>query len=457
MENMMDDTLFVVLGTLLGFVSGLVPGVGNTIMIIASYPLLKDASMLQMLLYYLAIISSSQFSGSVVATVFGIPGESSSLPAVIEGNRMFRRGVGNFAISNAAIGSVLGAFVAVLAVYSILPFAIELIKEFYNNTVQLVILLVATTSICFVMGKSIAQNIFVFGIGIVLALVGTQGSPYYVFLPEVIPYETFPLLLTNLPFFPLIISLYVFPVLLQTYKMFDGYESEKKYEDNNKFSEHCKEFYKNISSSLRGSAFGCFIGLVPHIGAAVSSNLSYAIEKKFGIRWGQYHTKGDIKTLVAAETANNSTGLVSLLPLILIGIPITVSEAMLLGYIEINSYTINYQTTVDSGMFETMVIWFVLINAVSFILAWPLVRYINLLQKISIKQMVWATGLALVALCYYLGAQSYEEVYYMSVMICLLPLGYWLRKAEPMILVIAFILQDKLFASMHIFYQIHFG
>ena len=99
----MDDTLFVVLGTLLGFVSGLVPGVGNTIMIIASYPLLKDASLLQMLLYYLAIISSSQFSGSVVATVFGIPGESSSLPAVIEGNRMFRRGVGNFAISNAAI------------------------------------------------------------------------------------------------------------------------------------------------------------------------------------------------------------------------------------------------------------------------------------------------------------------------------------------------------------------
>ena len=64
--------------------------------------------------------------------------------------------------------------------------------------------------------------------------------------------------------------------------MFDGYESEKKYEDNNKFSEHCKEFYKNISSSLRGSAFGCFIGLVPHIGAAVSSNLSYAIEKKMG-------------------------------------------------------------------------------------------------------------------------------------------------------------------------------
>ena len=73
------------------------------------------------------------------------------------------------------------------------------------------------------------------------------------------------------------------------------------------------------------------------------------------------------------------------------------------------------------------------------------------------KHMLWGTGLGLVALTFYLGVKSYEELYYMSVLICLLPLGYWLRKAEPMILMIAFILQDKLFASMHIFYQIHYG
>jgi TctA family transporter len=160
---------------------------------------------------------------------------------------------------------------------------------------------------------------------------------------------------------------------------------------------------------------------------------------------------------VAAETANNSTGLVSLLPLILIGIPISASEAMLLGYIDINNYTINYETTVESGMFKTLVIWFIVINVLSFLLAWPLVRYVNILQKINMKHMLWGTGLGLVALTFYLGVKSYEELYYMSVLICLLPLGYWLRKAEPMILMIAFILQDKLFASMHIFYQIHYG
>ena len=415
----MEESLFVLLGTLLGFVSGIIPGVGNTVMILASYPLLKDATLLQMLLYYLAIISSSQFSGSVVATVFGVPGESSSLPAVIEGNRMFRRGVGNFAISNAAIGSVFGAFIALVVVYSVLPFAIDLIERFYNNNIQLIVLLLATISICFLMGKSILQNIFVFALGIFLGLIGTNWVPNFVFLPEVIPYETFPILLTDLPLFPVIIALYVFPVLLQTNAMFKGYKTNRKYEDKNHFVDHFKEYFQNIRSSLRGSVFGCFIGLVPHIGASVSSNLSYALEKKIGIGSKKYNNKGDIKTLVAAETANNSTGLVSLMPLILIGIPISASEAMLLGYIDINSYTINYETTVQSGMFETMVIWFVIINAVSFLLAWPLVRYINILQRINIKTMLLATGIGLVALTFYLGLQSYEEFYYMIVLILL--------------------------------------
>ena len=453
----MEDSLFVLLGTLLGFVSGIIPGVGNTIMILGSYPLLKDASLLQMLLYYIAIISSSQFSGSVVATVFGVPGESSSLPAVIEGNRMFHRGVGNFAISNAALGSVLGAFVAVVAVYSVLPFAIELIQRFYNNNVQMVILILATTSICVLMGKSIVQNIFVFAIGILLGLVGTNYVPNYVFLPQIIPYETFPLLLTDLPLFPIIVSCYVFPVLLQTNKMFTGFNNTRKYVDNNRFVEHIKTFVSNIFSSLRGSVFGCFIGLVPHIGTGVASNLSYAIERRFGIKHKQYKNNGYIKTLVAAETANNSTGLVSLLPLILIGIPISASEAMLLGYIDINNYDINYETTVESGMFNTLVLWFIFINIASFSLAWPLVRYVNILHKINMKHMLCATGIFLVALTIYLGFKNYEALYHFSVLVLLLPLGYWLRKAEPMILMIAFILQDKLFASMHMFYTIHYG
>ena len=70
--------------------------------------------------------------------------------------------------------------------------------------------------------------------------------------------------------------------------------------------------------------------------------------------------------------------------------------------------------------------------------------------------MLWGTGISLVGLTYYLGSMGHEEFYYMTILLVLAPLGYWLRKTEPMCLIIAFVLQDKLTASLGIFYQIHF-
>ena len=72
---MLEHIPYIMSGTLIGYVAGLVPGVGNTITLLMCYPLIMDASLLNMLLFYVAMISVSQFSGSIVATVFGVPGE----------------------------------------------------------------------------------------------------------------------------------------------------------------------------------------------------------------------------------------------------------------------------------------------------------------------------------------------------------------------------------------------
>lgn len=457
MELILGDVWLAVAGTVLGFIAGLVPGVGNVVMIMITYPLISDATLFQMLLYYLALISSSQFSGSVVATVFGIPGESSSLPAVVEGNRMFNRGVGNFAISNAALGSVCGAFIALAVIYITLPFAIDLIKNFYNNNWQFAILIGSCVSIIVLVGDSIAKNILVFAVGIFLALIGHSDIPWFTFLPQIFPYETYPKLMTGLPLFPVVVSLYVFPVLLATYIQFKDFGTDKLYYDNDPLKAHLQEFAKNISSMLRGSVFGCIIGLIPHVGTSVSSNLSYALEKRLGIKKKTYNKEGDIKSLVSAETANNGTAMVSLMPLVLIGIPITTSEALLLTLIEANSYVVNYTTTIDTGMFEHLVLYFIVINIVCFAFSWPLVHYVNYLRKVKMSYLLGLTGMVLVVLTYYIGNMSMDANYYLLTMIVLLPLGYLLRNTEPLVLLLAFVLQDKIFASANIFYQIHFG
>jgi len=455
MIGFFDDFSFMFLGSILGYVAGLIPGVGNLITMLIFYPLIMDASLFQMLLFYLALFSTAQFSGSIVATVFGMPGESSSLPAVIEGKKLFLKGKGNFAISNAALGSVLGSFVSVGIVLFLLPYALALVKQFYNTDIQVFILLFTTISVIFLMGNNRLQNIWVFGIGSFLALIGTHDVPFFVFLKDIIPYKLFPNLIEGLPLFPVIVSLYVFPVLLCTANQFKDYKSDKKYIDEDSIFTHLKEFLKNIKSSLRGSFIGAVFGMMPYLGAAFTSNFSYAIEKK--IRKNQYHKDGDIKSLVAAETANNSTVLINLMPLLLIGIPISGSEALLLSLIEVNSHIVNYTTTIETDLFIRLVYYFVIINIIALILSWPAVRYVNLLKKLDMNLIFYLTAIVLVILVYYLGYREMNAFYNISVMFLLAPLGYILRKTEPLVLLVAFLLTGKIMSSLVTFFQIHYG
>lgn len=452
----MNDVFFALFGTAIGYLAGLIPGIGNVVVLLLMWPLLFDATLFQMLLFYLAMISACQFSGSVIATVFGVPGESSSMPAVIEGNRMFHRGEGNFAISNAAMGSVIGSIISLSVVFFLLPSAVEFIKSFYNNNVQILILSFSVFCAIALLGTSIIKNTFVFSLGFMLSMIGFNHVPFGLFMQNYLPYESFPSLKNGLPFFPIIVSLYVFPVLLNTLSQMTNVRKHKKYVDNVSYIIHIKKFYNNIWSAFRGSVFGSIIGLVPHVGTSISSNLSYAFEKRIGVRRNSYNNKGDLKSLVAAETANNSTGFTSMMPLMLLGIPITASEAILLSLIEANSIQIDYTTTAEVGMFGLLALYFIFVNVVCFTLSWPAVFYVNYLKKISLDYLLIITAVILFCIVYYLGHINYSESYYMMVLLLLLPIGYLLKKSEPLVLIIGFVLQDKILSSISVFYQINF-
>src|SRR5210317_718732 len=108
-QALAPDITVMLMGVAFGYLSGLIPGIGLVILLLVSYPMLITWDLFHLLLFYMSAASAAQFSGSVIATTMGIPGESSSLPAVKEGNAMFYSGRGHLAISSAAMGSTLGA------------------------------------------------------------------------------------------------------------------------------------------------------------------------------------------------------------------------------------------------------------------------------------------------------------------------------------------------------------
>ena len=101
-----------VVGLGLGVVSGIVPGLNVFVSILLVFPLLITWEPTSIMFMYITLASVHQYFGSVSATVFAIPGTSTSLPALHEGHGMFQSGRGSEAIMTAAIGSFFASFFA---------------------------------------------------------------------------------------------------------------------------------------------------------------------------------------------------------------------------------------------------------------------------------------------------------------------------------------------------------
>ena len=72
-----------IIGILAGLISGCIPGIGNFAALLIIFPYLIHLEPLQIIVLYTALTTISQYIGSIPAITFGIPGESSSVPAVI--------------------------------------------------------------------------------------------------------------------------------------------------------------------------------------------------------------------------------------------------------------------------------------------------------------------------------------------------------------------------------------
>ena len=84
---MIFEILALVTGIFFGMLMGLLPGIGAAMLMLLMYPvlLLSFVDIWVLMCFYLGIVNSGQYYGSVSASVFGVIGESSSLPAVKNG------------------------------------------------------------------------------------------------------------------------------------------------------------------------------------------------------------------------------------------------------------------------------------------------------------------------------------------------------------------------------------
>ena len=429
---MVENLIYIIPGVTVGIIAGFIPGVGVFTSMMLMLPFLYSLEPYQLLTFYIALASTTQYIGSITATVFGLPGESSSLPAVKEGHALFQQGQGSIAISGSAIGSFLGSLLVLALVAFFIP-TLSQIYQLYNTKIMALVMMLVVVLIV-ASQKQIGVAILMAVVGYYLSQVGCREADGVCFM-------TFnnPDLTTGLPLISVVAALYVVP---QITRPTEWYKNKSiKLETN--FELHAlKKYFKHFGASLRGTVIGFVVGFLPGTGTVVSSNLSYSIEKWWQTKKGKYKL-GNYQSLVSAETANNAAAFTVLLPLVVFGIPLIPSEALLYDIQMSNGFVMGENFT-PKIFFENLALVLVVTNFIALIVAWPLAKYVVYIQKLPAKLFKILIWLVLIWALYTVGEKNFQEAYYLIVFFVLAPVGYLLRKFDTMPLIFTFIIGERL-------------
>jgi len=431
----MIDITSVLIGCGLGLFAGLMPGLGPFTTMLMVFPLFLDMSIIELLIVYTGLYTTSIYVGSVPATLYGIPGDSASMPVVYESRNLKSLRQVSQAISGAAFGGFFGSMAVALFCIAMLKY-LDTLKYFYSTPLFLSLLLIASSVILWTAGNKKLISLLLYTAGFVLGLVG-----YNAHLDTAI-FVLHDYMWRGLPNEIVMSMLFAVPMIAFYWNHF---KTKAKNRSRESFSVWTV-YMLNPATSLFYTVIGFFTGLVPGLTTILSSTLSYNIMG--------YFTKDPVKRIVASETGNNAGAFSMLLPLLLFGIPISSSEALLLFFLEQNGYS-NINTDLALIM-KTLVYNFFFINLVGLTLSWPLSKYVKYFYKLDLRYVFGSVLLMILCSLMYSGVNNSSVTYYLILILILAPIGVSLRKHDLLPLIFAFLISDKALSSMVILKQLYF-
>jgi putative tricarboxylic transport membrane protein len=107
------------------------------------------------------------------------------------------------------------------------------------------------------------------------------------------------------------------------------------------------EWRRSWPAWLRGTAIGFPFGTIPAGGSEIPTFVSYATERKLSRHKDEFGTTGAIEGVAGPEAANNAAVTATLVPLLALGIPTSVTAAILLSALQ------NYGLNPGPQLFQT--------------------------------------------------------------------------------------------------------
>jgi putative tricarboxylic transport membrane protein len=325
------NLLWAFVGCVLGTAIGVLPGLGPAVTVAMLLPITTQVEPTASMIFFAGIYYGAMYGGSTTSILLNTPGETGTMVTALEGFKMAKNGRAGAALATAAIGSFVAGTIATVLVTVFAPYIAEYAVKL-GPPEYFMLMLLAFTTVSAVLGKSTLRGLTALFVGLAVGCVGidqiTAQVRYTGGIPEFM--DGIEVVLVAVGLFALGECLYT-----------ALYEGRSQATMNRMGSVHMTrpEWRRSWPAWLRGTFIGFPFGTIPAGGSEIPTFLSYGVERKLSKHKEEFGTTGAIEGVAGPEAANNSAVTATLVPLLTLGIPTSVTAAILLSALQ--GYGIN--------------------------------------------------------------------------------------------------------------------
>lgn len=315
--------LYLLGGVGLGLIFGVLPALGGSAGMAVLLPFMfgmEPSLALPVMIGMMAVTPTADTFSSVL---MGIPGGNSSQSTVLDGFPMSKRGEAARALSAAftssLVGGLFGALVLTFAVVAAKPLLLMI-----GFGEQLLLVLLALTMVGTLAGANPLKGLATCGLGLLAGMIGTAPTSGTQRLTMDLTY-----LLDGPPLPIVALGLFAIPEIVDLLRRQTSI-SKTGMSLGSGWLEGVKDTFRHWGLVIRCSIIGVVVGAMPGLGGSVINWMAYSHAVQSARDKSQFGN-GDVRGVLAPESANNSQDGGHLIPTLLFGIPASSSMALLLS------------------------------------------------------------------------------------------------------------------------------
>ena len=432
--------LALLAGAAIGIVVGVLPGVGPGVTIAVLLPFTYGMAPLAGISLLLGVYCGAFYGGAVTSILIRTPGEASSIMTMFDGYPMAKGGQAQRALSlafmSAFIGGIVSALVLGLAARPMAAFASR-----FGAAESVMAILLAAVCVGKAYRRQFASALMMMALGFFLATVGIDPNSNE---------QRYTLgsagMLSGIPLVPVAVGLFGMAqalVMMSSPKpVFDASLIASAGLSWRAFLEPFK-YPKTLG---KGLFLGTAIGVLPAVGAALSTSLAYFWAQR-GAKDKTPFGQGNAEGIVAAESANNSNSGGAMITVLTLGIPGDAITAIIMGVFVVHGIVPGPSLLVErpeiiNGVFAALLVINVLILLLLVLSVKPLARLAYVDPRLL--------GLGILALCFVGAFSAANSMYYVWVATAFGVFGLICARANiPTIpLILGMVMGDTLEASL---------